>query len=61
LIFYKEKENFNNLIVNELSDEVHVYLNVFATLMLNWVFGEVDGTPIVTPKAGRMLVLESKL
>jgi hypothetical protein len=47
--------------MNELSDEVHVYLDVFATLMLNWVFGELDGTLIVTPKAGRMLVLESKL
>jgi hypothetical protein len=29
--------------------------------MLNWVFGDIDGTLIVTPKAGRMLVLESKL
>jgi hypothetical protein len=46
--------------MNKLSDEVHVLLNVFSTLMLNWVFGELDGTLIVTPKAGRMLVLESK-
>jgi hypothetical protein len=30
-------------------------------LMLKWVFGELDGTLIVTPKAGQMLVLESKL
>jgi hypothetical protein len=29
--------------------------------MLNWVFGELDGTLIVTPKSGQMLVLESKL
>jgi hypothetical protein len=34
---------------------------VFAALMLNWVFGKLDGTFIVTPKSGRMLVLESKL
>jgi hypothetical protein len=34
---------------------------VFVTLMLNWVFGKLDGTLIVTPKAGQMLVLESKL
>jgi hypothetical protein len=61
LIFCREKEHFNKLIMNELSDEVHVYLDVFATLMLNWVFGELDGTLIVTPKAGRMLLLESKL
>jgi hypothetical protein len=47
--------------MNEISDEVHVYLDVFATLMLNWVFGELYGTVIVTPKTGRMLVLESKL
>ena len=46
--------------MNELSDEVHVYLDVFSTLMLNWVFDELDGTLIFTPKAVRMLVLESK-
>jgi hypothetical protein len=34
---------------------------VFAALMLNWVFGKLDGTLIVTPKSGWMLVLESKL
>jgi hypothetical protein len=47
--------------MNELYDEVHVELDVFSTLMLNWVFGTLDGTLIVTPKVGRMLVLESKL
>jgi hypothetical protein len=47
--------------MNELFDEVHVYLDVFSTLMLNWVFGELDGILIVTPKSSRMLVLESKL
>jgi hypothetical protein len=47
--------------MNEISDEVNVYLDVFATLMLNWVFGKIDGTLIVTPKAGRMLLLESQL
>jgi hypothetical protein len=47
--------------MNELYDEVHVYLNVLVALMLNWVFGEIDGTLIVAPKAGRMLFLESKL
>jgi hypothetical protein len=61
LIFCREKEHFNNLIMNELSDEVHVSLDVCAMLMLNWVFFELDGTLIVTPKAGWMLVLESKL
>jgi hypothetical protein len=34
---------------------------VFVALMFNWVFGDLDGTLIVTPKAGRMLLLESKL
>jgi hypothetical protein len=47
--------------MNELSNEVHVYLDVFSTLMLNWIFGELYGTLIVTPKASWMLVLESKL
>jgi hypothetical protein len=47
--------------MNELSDEVHVYLYLFSTLMLNWVFGELDGTLIFTLKVGRMLLLESKI
>jgi hypothetical protein len=29
--------------------------------MLNWIFGELDDTLIVTPKGGGMLLLESKL
>jgi hypothetical protein len=61
LIFCREKEHFNNLIMNEISDEVHVYLDVFSTLMLNWVFGELDGNMIVAPKAGHMMLLEYKL
>ena len=47
--------------MNEISDEVHLYLDVSVALMLNWVFGELDGTLIITPKVGWMLVLESKL
>jgi hypothetical protein len=47
--------------MNELSDEVHVYLDVFFVLMSNWDFGELDGTLIVTPKDGHMLLLESRL
>jgi hypothetical protein len=47
--------------MNELFDEVHVYLDVFSMGMLNWEFGEIYGTLIATPKAGRMLLLESKL
>jgi hypothetical protein len=47
--------------MNDFSDEVHVYLDVFAMLMLNWVFGKLDGTLIVTPMSVQMLVLESKL
>jgi hypothetical protein len=38
--------------MNDLSDEVHVYLDVFVALMLNWVFGELDGILIVTLEAG---------
>jgi hypothetical protein len=47
--------------MNEIFDEVHVYLDVIFVLMLNWVFGELDGTLIVAPKAGRMLLLKSKI
>ena len=47
--------------MNEIFDEVHVYLDVFSMLMLNWVFGDLDGTLIVAPKAGQMLLLEFKL
>jgi hypothetical protein len=47
--------------MNEIYDEMHVYLSVLVALMLNRVFGELDGTLIVTPKAGQMMLLESKL
>jgi hypothetical protein len=47
--------------MNENSYKVHVYLDVFVALMLNWVFGELDGTLIVTPKASQMILLECKL
>jgi hypothetical protein len=47
--------------MNELFDEIHVYLDVFFALMLNWVFGEIDGTLIVAPKVVQMMLLESKL
>jgi hypothetical protein len=47
--------------MNVISDEVHMYLDVFATLMLKWVFGKLDGTLIVTLKFGWMLLLESKI
>jgi hypothetical protein len=40
--------------MNEISDEVHVYFDVLVALMLNWVFGELDGTMIVAPKASQM-------
>jgi hypothetical protein len=47
--------------MNEIFDELHVYLNVFFALILKWIFGELDGTLIVTLKVGQMLLLESKL
>jgi hypothetical protein len=47
--------------MNDIFGEVHVYLDVFSTLMLNWVFGKIDGTLIIAPKASWMLLLESKL
>jgi hypothetical protein len=47
--------------MNDFSDEVHVYLDVFFAPVLNWVFGEIDGTMIATLEDFRMLLLESKL
>ena len=47
--------------MKDLSDELHVYHDVFVVLMLNWVFDKLDGTLIVAPKASLMLLLESKL
>ena len=46
-ILCRTKEHFNNLIMNELSDEVHVELDVFSMLMLNWVFGECYHSPTI--------------
>ena len=34
LIFCREKEHLNNLSINEISDEVHVSLDVFVALKL---------------------------
>jgi hypothetical protein len=47
--------------MNDFSDEVHVYLDVFVVVMLNWIFGKLDGTLIVSPKGIQMLLLEDKL
>jgi hypothetical protein len=47
--------------MNDISDEVNVYLDLFVALMLKWVFGELDDTLIVTLEGFRMLLLESKL
>jgi hypothetical protein len=38
--------------MNDISDEVHLYLDLFVVLMLKWVFGNLDGTLIVAPKDG---------
>jgi hypothetical protein len=50
--FCREKEHFKNAIINEIYDKVHVYLNVFYVSMLNRIFGELDGTLIITPEGG---------
>jgi hypothetical protein len=47
--------------MNEFSYEVHVKFNVCVALMLNWIFGMLDGTLIVASEYGQMLLLESKL
>jgi hypothetical protein len=47
--------------MNELSDEVHLYLDVLVSLTFNQFFGKLDETLIVIPESCRMLLLESKL
>jgi hypothetical protein len=47
--------------MNDYFDEVHVWLDVFFALILNWIFVNLDVTLIVTPEGDRMLLLESKL
>jgi hypothetical protein len=47
--------------MNEFSDEVHVYLDVFVVLVMNYVFGELVDSMIIAPKSSWMLLLESKL
>jgi hypothetical protein len=34
---------------------------VFVAVMLNWIFGDLDGTLIVAPEGGWMILLEFKL
>jgi hypothetical protein len=61
LIIYKEEDHFKNAILNHSSDEMHVYLNVFLSLMLYYIFGEIDRTLIVTLYCGRVMCLEYKI
>ena len=44
--------------MNEISNEVHVYLDMFVVLMLNWIFGDIDDTLIVVPEGVQMMELE---
>jgi hypothetical protein len=46
--------------MNDILDEVHVHLDVYVVLMLKSIFGELDGTLIVTQEGGWMLLLEFK-
>jgi hypothetical protein len=47
--------------MNDIFYEVHVHIDVYVVLMLNYIFGDLDGTLIVTQEGGWMLLLESKL
>jgi hypothetical protein len=58
LIFCREEEHINKSIKNNIFDEVHVQLDVFVVLILRWIFGDIDGTMIVAPKDGQMLLLQ---
>jgi hypothetical protein len=60
-LFVRKKSTSRTRYMNELSHEVHLYLNVFFAWMLNWIFGELNGTLIVALEGGQMLLLEFKL
>jgi hypothetical protein len=47
--------------MDELSDEVHVYLDAFVVMMVKWIFGKLEDTLIFAPEGGQMLLLESEL
>jgi len=55
------KWQVKNLIMKELSYVVHMDLNVFGTLVLNYTAGNVDGTLIVAPKSCRLILIKTKL
>ena len=38
----------NGAIMHKLSDVVHVNLNVSGSLLLNWIFADLNGTLVIT-------------
>jgi hypothetical protein len=46
---------------DSFSDEVQINLDVFGSLMLNWVSGEVNGADIITVDYCRMTKWAAKL
>lgn len=52
---------YENSIMNMLSNEVHVILNMLGVLMLNRVVGDMDGILVVTPKYSRLILGKNKL
>jgi hypothetical protein len=61
LIIFPAIKHFENKILKEHYDEVHIYFNVLVALMLNWFFGYLNGTVTITPECGWMQLLEIKL
>jgi hypothetical protein len=61
LCFKRQILQDENTIVDELSNKVHVDLNVFGPLMFHWVARNVYDTLIITPKSGGMIMMNAKL
>jgi hypothetical protein len=61
MIFETTKLQVKNLIMKELSFVVHMDLNVFGVLVLNWIVSNVDGTLIVAPKSYWLILGITKL
>ena len=44
----EQKTHVNGAIMHKLSDVVHMDLNVFGSLLLNWIFADLNGTLVIT-------------
>ena len=61
LLFSRKVLQAKNTIMDQLSNEVQVNLNVLCIFMLNWVVKDVYVTLIITPKSSGMILWNVEL